>query len=60
MNKVAIVGTGETKFSKNDEDVEQLLLESANNCINTIKNCELRDIEAVSYTHLTLPTIYSV
>ena len=26
MNKVAIVGTGETKFSKNDEDVEQLLL----------------------------------
>jgi len=47
MTEVAIVGTGETKFSKNDEDVEQLLLESANNCIKSIKNCELRDIDGV-------------
>tara|TARA_B100000029_G_scaffold481500_1_gene530627 strand:+ start:810 stop:1916 length:1107 start_codon:yes stop_codon:yes gene_type:complete len=47
MNKVAIVGTGETKFSKNDEDVEGLLLESANNCINSIRNCEPRNIDGV-------------
>ena len=48
MNKVAIIGTGQTKFSKEEKDVETLLLESTNNCINSI--------ETVSYTHLTLPT----
>ena len=45
MNKVAIVGTGQTKFSKHDGDVEKLLFESASDCI-----------QSVSYTHLTLPT----
>tara|TARA_Y100000996_G_scaffold341623_1_gene278958 strand:+ start:2302 stop:3408 length:1107 start_codon:yes stop_codon:yes gene_type:complete len=47
MNKVAIIGTGETKFSKNDGDIEELLVESANDCINSTKNCELNDIEGV-------------
>ena len=47
MNNVAIVGTGETKFSKNDEDVQELLLESTNNCLNSTKNYELSDIDGV-------------
>ena len=28
MNNVAIIGTGETKFSKNEQDVQELLIES--------------------------------
>ncbi len=47
MNKVAIVGTGETKFSKNDEDVEELLVESTSNCVNSTRNCESHDIDGV-------------
>ena len=47
MNKVAIIGTGQTKFSKEEKDVETLLLESTNNCINSIENCELQDIDGV-------------
>ena len=47
MSKVAIVGTGQTKFSKDDDDVEKLLFESASNCINTINNYNLKDIEGV-------------
>tara|TARA_B100001540_G_scaffold308625_1_gene323590 strand:+ start:33 stop:1139 length:1107 start_codon:yes stop_codon:yes gene_type:complete len=47
MNNVAIIGTGETKFSKNDEDVQELLIESTNNCINSIKNCKPSDIDGV-------------
>ena len=47
MSKVAIVGTGQTKFSKDDDDVEKLLFESASNCINTINNHNLKDIEGV-------------
>ena len=47
MKKVAIVGTGETKFSKNDEDVEELLVESTSNCVNSTRNCESHDIDGV-------------
>jgi len=47
MNKVAIVGTGQTKFSKDDEDIEKLLFESANNCIQSTKNCVPNDIDGV-------------
>ena len=47
MNKVAIVGTGQTKFSKDDGDVEKLLFESASNCIESVNNCDLNDIEGV-------------
>ena len=47
MNKVAIVGTGQTKFSKDDGDVEKLLFESASNCIESVNNCDLNDIEGI-------------
>jgi acetyl-CoA C-acetyltransferase len=47
MNKVAIVGTGQTKFSKEDEDIEKLLFESANTCIQSTKNCDSRDVNGV-------------
>ncbi len=47
MNKVAIVGTGQTKFSKDDGDVEKLLFESSSNCIESVNNCDLNNIEGV-------------
>ena len=47
MNKVAIVGTGQTKFSKEDGDIEKLLFESANICIQSTKNCVPNDIDGV-------------
>ena len=47
MNNVAIVGTGQTKFSKDDGDVEKLLFESAKNCLQSVENCESKDIEGV-------------
>ena len=47
MNDVAIVGTGQTKFSKDDRDVEKLLFESTKNCIQSVRNCEPKDIEGV-------------
>ena len=47
MNKVAIVGTGQTKFSKEDIDIEKLLFESANKCIQSTKNCDSNDIDGV-------------
>ncbi|MDA0756335.1 MAG: beta-ketoacyl synthase N-terminal-like domain-containing protein [Crenarchaeota archaeon] len=47
MSRVAIVGTGQTKFSKEDDDVEKLLFESANRCIQSTNNCDSKDIEGV-------------
>ena len=47
MNKVAVVGAGQIKFSKNEGDVEKLLFESASNCIQSVENCDLNDIEGV-------------
>ena len=47
MNKVAIVGTGQTKFSKHDGNVEKLLFESTKNCIQSVRNCAPKDIEGV-------------
>ncbi len=47
MNKVAIVGTGQTKFSKEEIDVEKLLFESANKCIQSTRNCDSKDIDGV-------------
>ena len=38
MNNVAIVGTGQTKFSKDDGDIEKLLFESTRNCIQSVSN----------------------
>ena len=47
MSKVAIVGTGQTKFSKNDDDVEKLLFESSNRCLKSINNYDLNEIDGV-------------
>ena len=47
MNKVAIVSTGQTKFSKNEDDVEKILFESASNCIQLANNCDSNDIDGV-------------
>ena len=47
MNKVAIVGTGQTKFSKDNHDVEKLLFESASSCIQSVNNSDSNDIEGV-------------
>ena len=47
MSKVAIVGTGQTKFSKDDEDIEKLLFESASNCIQSVNNCDSNNIDGV-------------
>ncbi|MBT4325969.1 MAG: thiolase family protein [Candidatus Nitrosopelagicus sp.] len=47
MNKVAIVGTGQTKFSKDERDVEKLLFESASNCIQSVNNYDSNDIDGV-------------
>ena len=47
MNKVAIVSTGQTKFSKEEGNVEKLLFESTNDCIQSINNFDAADIEGV-------------
>ena len=47
MNKVAIVGTGQTKFSKDNHDIEKLLFESASSCIQSVNNSDSNNIEGV-------------
>ena len=47
MNDVAIIGTGQTKFSKEEANVEKLLFESSNDCIQSIPNCSSKDIDGV-------------
>ena len=47
MNKVAIVGTGQTKFSKDDDNIEKLLFESASNCLQSTNNLDLNNIDGV-------------
>ena len=47
MNKVAIVGTGQTKFSKDDSDIEKLLFESSSKCIQSMNDCDSKDIDGV-------------
>ena len=47
MSDVAIISTGQTKFSKEEADVEKLLFESANNCVKSISNCSPKDIDGV-------------
>ena len=59
MNKVAVVGYGNTKFTKNELPIETLLLESTKQLFDTTKNLSqdlIDGVIAVSYTHLTLPT----
>ena len=47
MSKVGIISTGQTKFSKEDAGVEQLLYESANYCIQSASNLDCNDIDGV-------------
>ena len=47
MSKVAIAGTGQTKFSKDDDDIEKLLFESASNCLQSTNNLDLNNIDGV-------------
>ena len=47
MNRVAIVGTGQTKFSKDDKDIERLLFESSSDCIQSVNNSDSNNIEGV-------------
>ena len=47
MNNVAIIGTGQTKFSKEEANVEKLLFESSNECIQSVSNCSSKDIDGV-------------
>ena len=47
MNNVAIISTGQTKFSKEEANVEKLLFESSNKCIQSIANCSSKDIDGV-------------
>jgi acetyl-CoA C-acetyltransferase len=47
MSKVAIVGTGQTKFSKDDGNVEELLFESADNCIKSVNNYDSNNVDGV-------------
>ena len=47
MNKVAIVGSGQTKFSKDDKNIEDLLFESSDKCLQSIRNCDPNDVQGV-------------
>ena len=45
--KVGIVGYGQTKFSTNDEKIEEILLESTKNLFENTKNISQKEIDAV-------------
>ena len=47
MNKVAIVSSGQTKFSKNDKNIEELLFESSDKCLRSVQNCNSNDVQGV-------------
>ena len=47
MNKVAIVGSGQTKFSKDDKNIEELLFESSDKCLQSTRNCDPNDVQGV-------------
>jgi len=47
MNKVAIVGSGQTKFSKDDKNIEELLFESSDKCLQSVHNCNSNDVQGV-------------
>ena len=48
------------KANEEEKDCTDQLLECTSECAPTDTECKTECIEAVSYTHLTLPTIYSV
>ncbi|MDP6303200.1 MAG: beta-ketoacyl synthase N-terminal-like domain-containing protein [Candidatus Nitrosopelagicus sp.] len=47
MNKVAIVGSGQTKFSKDNKNIEELLFESSDKCLQSVHNCNSNDVQGV-------------
>ena len=47
MNKVAIVSSGQTKFSKDDKNIEELLFESSDKCLQSARNCDPNDVQGV-------------
>ena len=47
MDKVAIVGSGQTKFSKDDKNIEELLFESSDKCLQSTRNCDPNDVQGV-------------
>ena len=47
MNKVAVVGYGNTKFTKNELPIETLLLESTKQLFDTTKNLSQDLIDGV-------------
>jgi len=47
MSKVAIVGYGQTKFSKDDSKIESVLIQSTKNLFDSTSNLSQKDIDAV-------------
>ncbi|MDH3619043.1 MAG: thiolase family protein, partial [Nitrosopumilus sp.] len=47
MSKVAIVGYGQTKFSKDDSKIESVLLRATKNLFDSTSNLNQKDIDAV-------------
>ena len=47
MSKVAIVGYGQTKFSKDDSKIESVLLRATKNLFDSTSNLDQKDIDAV-------------
>jgi acetyl-CoA C-acetyltransferase len=47
MSKVAIVGYGQTKFSKNDDKIESVLMKATKNLFDSTSNLNQKDIDAV-------------
>ena len=61
MIQAGVIGVGQTKYDAKRRDVSMagLVREAIDNAMLAAK-VEWDAIDAVSYTHLTLPTIYSV
>jgi acetyl-CoA C-acetyltransferase len=47
MSKVAIVGYGHTKFSKDDDKIESVLMKATKNLFDSTSNLNQKDIDAV-------------
>ena len=56
---VCVLGGGSTKYGKLDDSISDITLQASVGAIESA-GIEPKEIEAVSYTHLTLPTILLV